>query len=153
MKSQKGITLISLTIYIVGMTIVIGIMATMTTFFYSNIKDVNQDIDPLTEYTTFNTYFSEEVNHQNLKIEKCENDYIIFSNNIQYIYNSNNKAIYRVDPNKIQNEDEKKDKIVKICRNVDDCSFSEKIENGKTVINVYFKAGQTDKTATYILGN
>ena len=63
MKQEKGVTLISLTIYVIVMAIVIGVLAIITNFFYKNVKDVNVDIDPITQYTTFNSYFSEEVNH------------------------------------------------------------------------------------------
>ena len=45
------------------------------------------------EYTTFNSYFSDEVNHSNIKIVKCytgttggEQNYIIFNNGVQYTY-------------------------------------------------------------------
>ena len=36
MKSQKGVTLISLTIYVIVMAIVVGILSVITTFFYHN---------------------------------------------------------------------------------------------------------------------
>lgn len=61
MKSQKGITLISLTIYVIVMALVIGVIAILSTFFYSNMKDINQTVDPITEYTKFNSFFSDEV--------------------------------------------------------------------------------------------
>lgn len=142
MKTQKGITLISLTIYVITMAIVVAILATVTTFFYKNIKDVNIDIDPLTEFTTFNSFFSDEVNHSNLKVVKCETtdskqNYIVFSNGIQYTYVPENKGIYR---NK-----------VKICRNIENCTFLEKIENGKSVITVKFKAGGETREIEYTL--
>ena len=63
MKSQKGITLISLTVYVIVMAIVVGVVAIISTFFYSNINDTNVDINPITEYTKFNSFFSDEVNH------------------------------------------------------------------------------------------
>ena len=73
MKSQRGVTLVSLTVYVIVMAIVVGILATITTFFYKNVNDTNAEIDPLTEYTTFNSYFSDEINHPNIKISKCGN--------------------------------------------------------------------------------
>ena len=134
MKSQKGVTLISLTIFVIVMAIVIGVMAIITTFFYKNIKDVNVDIDPITEYTTFNSYFSDEVNKNNIQVVKCDSqkdeegniiqNYILFSNGVQYTFIPNNKGIY-------------KDKV-KICRNIENCEFSETIENGKSTVTVKF---------------
>lgn len=137
MKSQKGITLISLTIYVIVMAVVIGVLAILTTFFFKNMKEVGIDLDPITEYTTFNSYFSEEVNHANLKILECKENYIVFNNGIQYSYIPENKGIY-------QNQ-------VKICSNVDQCNFSYSIKNGKYVIEVQFKAGKQNRTTTYTL--
>ena len=144
MKSQKGVTLISLTIYVIVKAIVVGILSVITTFFYHNTKDF-RDINPMLEYTTFNSYFSDEVNHSNIKIVKCytgttddEQNYIIFNNGVQYTYIPANKGIYR---NK-----------VKICRNIEQCEFSEKIEKGKTIITLTFKAeGGELKTIDYTL--
>lgn len=156
MKSQKGATLVSLTVYVIVMAIVIGILATITTFFYENVNDVNAEINPLTEYTTFNSYFSDEINHPNIKIVKCmtntnsngnttsdingnSQNYIVFSNGVQYTYVPENKGIYR-------NE-------VKISRNIDSCTFEEKIENGRSIIMVHFESGTIKKDIEYTLAD
>ena len=78
MKLENGITLISLTIYIIGMTIVVSIVAIISSYFYTNTKTLNESIDPMVEYTKFNSFFSDEVNHENIKItmklvKSCEN--------------------------------------------------------------------------------
>ena len=57
MKSEKGVTLISLTIYIIVMSIVVGIIAVISGIFFKNINDL-EETNPLEEYTNFNTYFS-----------------------------------------------------------------------------------------------
>ena len=144
MKSQKGVTMISLTIYIITMAIVVGILSTVTTFFYKNVKDTNVDIDLLTEFTTFNSYFSEEINNSNLQVVECGmtdsyQNYIVFSNGVQYTYVPENKGIYR--------------NQVKICRNIDICTFSEKIENGKSVVTVNLTAGNEQRETEYTLTN
>lgn len=137
MKSEKGITLISLTVYVIVMTIVIAVVAIITTFFYKNIREVRTDIDPITEYTTFNSYFSDEVNHANLKILECQSNLVAFNNGVQYMYIPENKGIYR---NK-----------VKICSNIDQCIFSEDIKNGKSIVKVQFRAGSQNRTIAYTL--
>ena len=144
MKSEKGITLISITRYVIVLAIVIGVMAILSRFFYSNMNNINSSIDPITEYTKFNSFFSDEVNHKNIKIlqsgttEDGQN-FIVFSNGIQYTYIPDNKAIYM---NK-----------VKIAKGVDECTFTEDIKNGKTIINVNFKAGDKERNTTYTLKN
>ncbi len=137
MKSQKGITLISLTIYIIVMIAVIGIIAVVTGTFMESLEDANFYNDPIAEYTAFNSYFSEEVNHTNIKILACEENYVIFDNGVQYSFIEENQGIYR---NK-----------VKICWDVEECTFSQSIENEKTVITVHFVSGGQDRTTIYTL--
>lgn len=142
MKSEKGVTLISLIIYVIVMAVIIAVLSVISTFFYKNIKDIN-DIAPITEYTTFNSYFLEEINHSNIQVLECGSkdgqNYIIFSNGVQYTYVPENKGIYK---NK-----------VKICRDIDECTFTETIENGKNVVQVTYKAGTQQKNTKYILKN
>lgn len=142
MKSQKGITLISLTIYVIVMAVVIGVIAIISTFFYSNMNDISSTIDPMTEYTKFNSFFSDEVNHSNIKILKCGTtdngqNYIAFNNGVQYTYVPTNKAIYR--------------NQVEIARNVDKCTFTADINNGKNIVKVQFEAGNKARENTYTL--
>lgn len=137
MQSEKGVTLISLTIYIIVFTIVIAVIGVVTGAFTKNIQKTNFFTDPLTEYTAFNSYFSEDVNHKGIKILECRKDYVVFDNGIQYTYIPENKGVYR-------------DKV-KIARNVEFCSFLEDTKNGKTIIIVNFKAGENVKTTTYTL--
>lgn len=137
MKNEKGVTLISLTVYIIVMALVVGVLAIITTFFYKNTIDI-KDIDPITEYITFNTFITDEINHSNIKVLECKDNYIVFSNGVQYTFIPANKGIYR---NK-----------VKICRGIENCSFETGRENENDVIRVVFKAqGQSKKNITYTL--
>lgn len=140
MKSQEGITLISLTIYIVVMVIVIAMISVISGYFYSNIDEVSDTIDPLIEYTKFNSFFTDEVNHSNIRVLEClqNGNYIVFDNGVQYTFIAENKGIYR---NK-----------VKICKEVESCTFDYQIQNGKNVVVVKLKIG-TDKerNVTYTL--
>lgn len=140
MKSQKGVTLITLTIYIIVMTIVIAIISLISTYFYNNTHALADTIDPLTEYTKFNSFFTDEVNHNNIKIIECEQNYIVFDNGVQYMFVPENKGIYR--------------NQVKVCRNVKNCTFGQKIQNGKNIVTVTLEIekGQA-KTLEYTLKN
>ena len=137
MKSQKGITLISLTIYVIVMIAVVGIIAVVTGVFMKSLKDADFYNDPIAEYTAFNSYFSEEVNHPGIKILECKENYVVFDNNVQYSFVPENKGIYR--------------NQVKICWDIEECTFEEGIENGKAVITVHFVAGGQDRTTKYTL--
>lgn len=138
MKGEKGITLISLTIYIIVMTIVIGVVSFISTYFYKNVDSLSNDLNPLTEYTKFNSFFSDEVNHNNIKILECKGEYVAFDNGVQYMFVQENKAIYR--------------NQVKIAKDVESCNFSHTIQNGKDVITVAIKIGEQEiKTVDYTL--
>lgn len=137
MKGQKGITLTSLTVYIIVMTIVISVVAFISTYFYKNVDSLSNDINPLTEYTKFNSFFSDEVNHNNIKILECKENYVVFDNGIQYMYVLENKAIYR--------------NQVKIAQDIEMCDFKYTIKNAKDVITVTMKLGNDTKTIDYTL--
>ncbi len=140
MKSQKGVTLISLTVYIIVMVIMVAVVAVISTYFYTNTDSVTQTIHPLAEYTKFNSFFTEEMNHNNLKILACEENYIVFDNGVQYTYVPENKGIYR---NK-----------VKISREVEKCTFENKIKNGKNVVTIHIKIAKAEeKSVDYTLKN
>ena len=83
MKSQKGVSLISLTIYVIVMTIVIGIVAIVSTYFYSNIGSNKDTISSLAQYTSFNAFFVDEVNHNNIRVLDCQPNYVAFDNDTQ----------------------------------------------------------------------
>lgn len=151
MKSEKGITLISLTVYIIGMLIVVAVISVASGFFYKNTIGLTTTIDPVVEYTKFNTFFADEVNHENIKVLECKTDYevpedsnsnvtssyIVFDDEVQYTFIKENYSVYR---NK-----------VKICDGVDSCKFEYKIQNGKPVVKVTFKVNDNTKETTYTL--
>ncbi len=140
MKSQKGITLISVTIYVIAMVIVVAIVSVMSGYFYTNMDANSNSINPLTEYTKFNSFFSGEVNHNNIKVLECKENYIVFDNDVQYTYIPENKGVYR--------------NQVKIANEVESCTFEYKIKNGKNIVAVTIKIGtDREKKVDYTLKN
>lgn len=137
MKQERGITLISLTVYIIVMTIVIAVVGVVSGAFVKSMKSTKSTTDPITEYTAFNSYFSDEINHQGIQIRECNTNYIVFSNGVQYTFVNENSGIYR--------------NFVKIAKDVEECSFKENIKNGKTVVDVKIKVGNKVRTTTYTL--
>lgn len=138
MKSQKGITLISLTIYIIVMVIVVTVVALISNYMFKNMNSVSEAIDPLTEYIRFNSFFTDEVNTSGIKILDCQDDYILFDNNVQYTFVEANEAIYL---NK-----------AKIAKNVTNCKFSVAENDGKKQINVQITLDDNEtKNTTYTL--
>lgn len=148
MQNEKGVTLISVTIYIIVMLIIVAVITVLTSYFYRNvdINSVSEDLNQ--QYTKFNSYFTEEVNKKGnklLEIGETENEsgngtqkYIIFSSGNQYTYIPENQGIY-------MNQ-------VKIADNITGCDFtSNKEENGKTTITVTIQGNNFERKTTYTL--
>lgn len=138
MKSNKGVTLTSLIIYVIGMTIMVSIIATLTSFFYKNIDigDINSNT---TQYTKFTSILSEEVNKKNNSVIDCQSltdgvSYIVFSSGNQYTFNQESKSVYRNN--------------VKICDNIDTCDFSYTYIDSKYKIKVSFITANIDMTGS-----
>ena len=88
--------------------------------------------DSSTQFTTFTSMFSEEINKENNYIIECKPSYIIFASGNQYTYSEENKSIYKNN--------------IKICKNVEQCDFSYTYLNGKYQIKVNFKTNSIDNT-------
>ena len=162
MKNQKGVTLISLTIYVIALTFIIAMLSVISTYFYKNVNDTQDDITPLTEFTNFNSYFTTDANTSNMIYlttgSSADYSYIALINKdtineenpevIKYIYVGTDKTVYR----------ETKDALISVARNVNECSFAKLSEekqtnNSKTKIEIKLEIGNTEKTYNYSLNN
>ena len=147
MKSEKGITMVSLIIYVIAMLITITIITIVTSYFYKNVDITSDRYTYFSEFTKFESYISEEVNKTDNQIidigEVTENDktqnFVAFSSGNQYTYIPENQAIY-------QNN-------VKIASGVEKCSFKEKFVNGKQAVEIQIKIQDKVRTVQYVLKN
>lgn len=62
MKSEKGVSLVSLIIYLIAMTIAVGIVARISNYFYRNINILDTSLTSSEEFLNFNAYITKEVN-------------------------------------------------------------------------------------------
>lgn len=127
MRSEKGITLITLIIYIIVLTLVVSMLAIVSDLFFSNTKYIKDTTKYMAEYNKFNMYFIEDVKN-NKNILKISDTEIIFEDGTMYNYKkSPDNSIYR--------------NQVKICNNIGYCNFSSKEETVKNtkkkIIEVY----------------
>lgn len=160
MKNQKGVTLISLTIYVIALTVIIAMLSVISTFFYKNVNDTQDDITPLTEFTNFNSYFTTDANttHVTYLTTRTEDNYsyVALLNEdtlevIKYIYVVQDKAIYR----DTGSEEDGNKATITVARNVTNCEFEidGQTENNKTKLNITLEVGNTPKTYNYSLNN
>lgn len=93
MKDNKGITLVSLIVYIIIMFIVIGIMSSIVNTFYKNNNKSEADTEDILQFNHFNTYFLKEVKQRENKVDTISNNYILFSSGNSFSL-KNNKIYY-----------------------------------------------------------
>lgn len=62
MKSSRGITLISLIIYVIILSVVIGTTSILIKFFYSNTEDTVISKKTADQYSRFVAYITDDVN-------------------------------------------------------------------------------------------
>ena len=133
MRSNKGITLTSLIIYMIVFSIVIGTVSMISGSFIKNSEEVVISANSSEQYTRLTTYITEDINSINFKSIKVEEDYIniafLDGSSHQYIYNNNN--IYYISV-----KDESIDKKITICSKITDYSFEIDKEKNNLKISV-----------------
>ena len=126
-KREKGVTLISLTIYVVVMVLVIALIAVITSFFYNNVMNIDKEAVELAELNKLNLYMIEETEKEGNSIETISSDgkKITFNNGNAYTIQDN--GIY-------QNS-------IRICKNVNTkaTEFAKTKEKGKEILKVYYE--------------
>lgn len=127
-SNQKGITLTSLVVYIAVLMIVIGVMTTISTFFYGQIGGVVDTPKYLSEFNQFTMFFAVDI--KNYDTATVSSDTIEFEGGPVYKYQGN--AIYRND--------------VKIAEYIMSCTFTSSQYNvnttTKNIINVNMQIGK-----------
>lgn len=140
MKKENGITLVSLVIYVIVMTIVIGIMSSIITNFYNNTDTVKSNVQEIVEFNKFNNYFLKEVKTLNNKIDVVSDNYILFTTGNSFSI-SNNSIYYN---------------NIKICENVKRMQISIG-KNGdgidKTIVNIALSFEDFNKSISYKIEN
>lgn len=142
MKKEKGVTMVSLVIYIAVMTIVIALMSGIITNFYKNTDTMQGSLQDIIEFNKFNTYFIKEIKLNDNKVDhiSTDNSYILFlSGNA---FSIKDGVIYY--------------NSIKICENVQSMQLSlGKNGNGidKSIINVTLNFKSFNKSISYKIEN
>ena len=138
MKAEKGITLMSLMIYVISMVLVIGIISTITSFYYTNVMSLADEGANIAEITKFNMYFLQEVKNFNNEVKQKTDKSITFSTGNTFTFQDN--AIY------LNN--------IRICEGVKDCKINIEDKNSKKIIKVLLTIGKNieyTKTTNYVM--
>lgn len=140
MKKEKGVTLISIVIYVIMMTLIVAGVTAITTSFRSNVSEYDVNTKSAVAFTKFNMYLLKDIKAENVSLYGDVGD-----NEFQLRY-KNKDGSYSYVKYSVQNNILYRDKV-KICENVRDASFS---GSGKT-ITVTLLINNYTKTTTYAI--
>lgn len=139
MKSEKGVTLIILAIYIITFSIVIALLANLSNYIYGNLGSISDSSINATEFNKFNMYFIEDVKtNRQASVKRLADDnnhefiQIAFQDGDIYTYNIGDDCIYK-----------NNQKIAKDIANFNAEGF---LKDDKMYIEVKIEIGTNDKT-------
>lgn len=151
MKTERGITLTILVIYIIIFSVVIGLLASLSSYIYGNLKYIDDDSVDVSEFNKFNAYFIEDVkSNSQVQINSQVNSegknivQIVFGDGDIYRYVKEEKSIYK-----------NKQKIAEDIQNFTAVK-NQTEDNAKTYIGVNIVIGAKDeanytKNINYVL--
>lgn len=147
MKSEKGITLTSLIVYIFAMSMIVSIITVITGYFYSNFDIIESKEDFNFKYTKVISYFAKEINLSDNEIvslttineDELESKQIriLFSSGNQYTYIPKNKSIYLG--------------TYKICDGIDDVEWIFTEDDSKQNVELIITQGDLSEKVKYTL--
>lgn len=135
MKSERGVTLTALVAYMATFMIIIGIITTISSHFYKNVRQIQEAPQYVAEFNKFSMFFVADVKNNSDIISISTTD-LEFGDGTKYAYRGNN--IYRNDE--------------RIAKYVKQFSFtrSDYTQNNftKKIVNVTAQFGQNSDTIT-----
>ena len=99
MKSNRGVTLTSLVIYIIGLVIIIALMSNFSGYFYKNLSEVTIKQNADEQYSKFLSYITKDANADNLTYVKSGAEgkdciIFVFSDGTEHQYIHQNQIYY-----------------------------------------------------------
>ena len=86
MKKERGITLISLVVYVIVMSIMLVVISSIINQFYQNTDSIEASTEQILAFNTFNTYFLKEVKTKGNSIDHMQDTYVLFKTGNSFSY-------------------------------------------------------------------
>lgn len=145
MRSQKGITMMGLVIYITSFLVVTGIVAGITAFFYGNSTLMTGELYSAADYNKLNLYLVKESEQEGNRVtdialsnedptegEAKDAYYVAFSNGDRFTFDTDNNLLYY--------------NSICLCEDVQKFKVSKEYAYGKEVLSIM--VGFTNKSYT-----
>ena len=94
-KSEKGVTLLALTIYMIVLTAVLGMMTVLSNLFYNNVYTLQDTVENAGDFDTLNSSLIIDAKaNTSVRVDESTKT-IVFGDGTTYTYNEEEKTIYR----------------------------------------------------------
>ena len=94
-KSEKGVTLLALTIYMIVLTAVLGMMTVLSNLFYNNVYTLQDTVENAGDFDTLNSCLIVDAKaNTSVRIDESTKT-IVFGDDTTYTYNEEEETIYR----------------------------------------------------------
>lgn len=138
-KNQKGITLVSLIVYLIGLVAIIGIVAVLTSFYSKNVATMNDTSEVNSEFNKFDAKMIQETKTAGNEITEVSGTTIKFKNGNTYTYGDN--RIYQ--------------NAVTVSKYVKDFAVNFSQDGDKQILSVYVTFGkgkiEVAKSVSYVV--
>lgn len=169
MKSQKGVTMISLILYVASFLAITVAVAGITTFFYNNMEILDTKIGSNSQYNKINLYMLNECKKTGASLFAWQN-----TNSEENIDTPANKINLSVAPKDLAKEtfitfkdsDGNKNSFIyvieeknlyynsiKLAENIEDFKFKIDYSSGKTVLKIFINIDGTTFTTEYVVAS
>lgn len=144
-KSNKGVTITGLVIYVSSFFMICAIIAVITTFFVNNTKFLSSEATASAEFDILNAYLAKEAKEENNIIVSTTSTSIKFSNYNEYMFKKEDSEEY----GQIYLLNTVTNKYFIVANYVQEASF---INNG-TSFSITMKILNKEYTQTYNISN
>ena len=143
-KDEKGITLVTLIVYVTVMLLVITIVTLIKVNVDRNLSNIVAMKAYVPEINRISMYMLGETKNKENGIKKLSGDgtFVEFTNGNKYAFL--NGDVIKID---------KDDSTIKICENLENCIFEYETENGKEFLKLTIQIGEQEiitKTIEYV---
>ena len=142
MKQERGVTLTSVAIYIIGLIVVMGMISSYSGYFFGNADDIVSKNNAEEEYMRFLTYFTKDLNSEELKDVSFYDAEDSVGNNLSFTFSNGEIHNYFFNDKKIfykQIQNDTTTKVITLCSqvNIDEHIF--RYENSQIMLHFYIE--------------
>jgi len=150
MKSEKGIAMMSLVVYVASFLVITLLVGTITSFFYSNVKILDANTGSAADYNKINLYMVGSLKSGNLRSFVLDNSNPDENKLLVTMYTDESHIGYR------SHQFQKKGNTIyydytALCNNVETFELTKSNQNGKDVIDMHVVIGGNSYTNTYVI--